>query len=491
MARRRRATWVAASVVCAVAIAAGVSAARGAGGPLVGAARIGLPLYDTIAVDGQVGRAVLLDDGVPDRTVTLQDSSGGNLNYSGYSSDDGAGNELRLVDTHTGTLVRSIDAGTAAGLAVDPYTERAFTFDPPRQEMRVFDVVRGTALITVPLSLDSQLDAGLLSQSAVADRRSGHLFVLLDAPDGGDGYAMPDQSLLMLDGRHGTILRRDRLPPLTVIKAGLPGQPSTYEAAPITLLDESRGRLYLFGYGDVGDMRVFDTASGRLLDVRHLNVVVAGAALDARTGHIFILAASRSLILQQLRVAHLQRPLRPPRGSLLMIDARTGTVLRALPGIGINPGSRGIVVDQRSNLAFALDSFSGTVEVVDGGSGRLVRTLALRHPSWDLLADAVRQRAYVVSDGGITVIDTARGQLMRTMPLPRDGNQGVEALAVDPLSGHVIVVTSGLHGQGTDPWAALPAWLRSRLPLIPPPPPTLSPDERILHHTLLTLDPAR
>jgi len=47
-----------------------------------------------------------------------------------------------------------------------------------------------------------------------------------------------------------------------------------------------------------------------------------------------------------------------------------------------------------------------------------------------------------------------------------------------------------MDSASADRYAWMPGWLRPRIPWIPAPPPSLGPNQRLLTHTALTIDPS-
>lgn len=71
-----------------------------------------------------------------------------------------------------------------------------------------------------------------------------------------------------------------------------------------------------------------------------------------------------------------------------------------------------------------------------------------------------------MGNGHVDVRDGRTGRLLRTITV------GVApgALAVDTRTGRLFVVNEGGNVPAVDAWSWLPAWLRRRLPLFPPSP---------------------
>jgi hypothetical protein len=175
---------------------------------------------------------------------------------------------------------------------------------------------------------------------------------------------------------------------------------------------------------------------------------------------------------------------------LLMLDARTGALLRALPG-GIPGGwlavgiGASLGIDGGANRVVAADWAGQTIDILSATSGALLGRVGLGGHPLQIVVDARRHRALAALDtNDVVVLDTRGGGLRRLLHLAQPGGP----LMLDPQSGHVLVATSGLVPARADPWAWMPSWLRAHLPFIPPP---LGPAQRLLRSTLLTLDPAR
>jgi YVTN family beta-propeller protein len=101
--------------------------------------------------------------------------------------------------------------------------------------------------------------------------------------------------------------------------------------------------------------------------------------------------------------------------------------------VGVNPGA--VAVDSRHGRVFVLNI--GTID--QSGSPQ--------------------------DSGSVSVVDTRRGTVLRTLPVGLDP----VALAVDERSGDAVVVNGGGTVANDDLWAQVPGWLRHWLPFLPQP----------------------
>ncbi len=499
MVRKARLTRTRFAAGLAVAAAVGSVLAtallwHGQRGPILAQIPIGMMTGSTFnGVLMQVdGRAYVIDDGVIDRVVTMQGNG-----YWGGSSNNPV---LRQIDTATGRLLQSVtlNAGAGAGQYVtDLATGRVFAIDPYSQQITVLDARQGTILASPSWPTDSTgapLSGGFV-RAALIDPRSGHVFVSIDNSNPtSPGQPAPRQPVVMLDGRSGGVLRVLSFPPgpastsTAPYGATLTSYPSTLSLA----LDSRPGRLDIFDA--IGRVTVVDTANGRVVWSRRLRTAITGAIMDDHTGRIVGFDASRNPQLSGRRV---QRGSYAVARSVVTIDAATGTVLRRVPaGIGWGGDGR-LALDEVTGRVFVANWLSNSVGVVDASTGRLLRTVALGAPPLEIAADPRRRRILVITspsgrnffsapDTTLVVLDARNGAILRTIPL----GQPAYLLVVDGLTGHLVLESSSIQPAPTDSWSWLPPAVRSRIPAIPPPPPTLGPSQRVQHSTVLIVDPS-
>ncbi len=172
-------------------------------------------------------------------------------------------------------------------LAVDGQTRRVFVVNngssygrhAHQGSVSVLDAATGSMRPTIPLGLLTKAGSGgtpLTPQSIAVDERSGRVFVIsagvLDAVTSaplGRGWVN------VLDGVTGRVLNR-----------------STVGVAPAAIaVDAASGRVFVVNNGDA-TMSVLDGATGRVLRTVAVGTPYPqAAAIDTRTGHVFVASA--------------------------------------------------------------------------------------------------------------------------------------------------------------------------------------------------------
>ena len=119
--------------------------------------------------------------------------------------------------------------------------------------------------------------------------------------------------------------------------------------------------------------------------------------------------------------------------SVSVIDLRTRTVLAVVPtGLAPYPAA----IDVRDGRAFIPSHNDGGLTVLDSRTGRLLRRTAIGGTPRDAVVDERRRRVYVVDEGGrLAVVDARTGILLRRIDL---GGQ-LWTAALDPQAGTLVV----------------------------------------------------
>ncbi len=135
-----------------------------------------------------------------------------------------------------------------------------------------------------------------------------------------------------------------------------------------------------------------------------------------------------------------------PSGRVDVFDERTLALLRTVPAGGI---ARPPVVDEGTGRVFIANQQSGTITVLDAGTGALLRTMTVAdtalQPSAPPVVDSQTGRVFFAENtapGAVAVLDARTGALLTKVavgPYP-------QAIAVDPSDGHVMV---GDRGSGS------------------------------------------
>jgi len=318
-----------------------------------------------------------------------------------------------------------------------------------RVEVSVLDAITLRLLTTVSVSARPNLNTGWgMSGSPIAvDTRTGRVFA-------GD---IESNSLGMLDARTGRLLRTIALRPA---RSGSGGTPQV----PTPIVDESLGRVY-----------VVDSANG----IVHI--------LDAATGHVVRDVPTGPFAGMPL-ISHRARRLYifHNNGAVSVLDAVSGRLVRAAPP-GSNPGASNYpyfgfgysaASNERTGRVFIVNGQAGTVNVLDGTSGQLLRAVGVcQHPTGAAI-DARSGRVYVAcmgpfdprrgptGRGSVSVLDGRTGRVLRTIPV----GVGPVVVSLDTRSQRALVVnTQGSGSPAPDAWGWLPVPLRRALPFLPRP----------------------
>ncbi len=159
---------------------------------------------------------------------------------------------------------------------------------------------------------------------------------------------------------------------------------------------------------------------------------VYNGVVDARSGRLFVLTSRTGLANGQLTGP----------STVHVLDGRTGRVVRTIAA-GQSP--QAMVLDMSHGQLFFLDAgpigrdghLVGTVSVrvVDVSTGVVVRDM---HPaglgSAGMVFDARTDRLFVSGNDGVTVLDAHTGRVVRSVSLP----EGEPGLAVDMAAGRVV-----------------------------------------------------
>jgi len=137
-----------------------------------------------------------------------------------------------------------------------------------------------------------------------------------------------------------------------------------------------------------------------------------------------------------------------PPSRVDVFDERTLALLRTVP---VGSIARPPVVDEETGRVFIANQQSGTITVLDAGTGALLRTVvvadAALQPSAPPIVDSQTGRVFFAENtvpGAVAVLDARTGALLAKVavgPYP-------QAIAVDPSNGHVLVGNRASGGAG-------------------------------------------
>lgn len=209
---------------------------------------------------------------------------------------------------------------------------------------------------------------------------------------------------------------------------------------PVAVAVDSRwGRAFVVQQGDLdpynnpvgsGRVDVIDLRSEKLLPAVTVGMSPVAVAVDERSGHAFVANYGES--------------------SVTTLDVRHGTVLGV---VAVGPGPRVMATDGRGGRVLVAnegvtDSMGspigrGSVSVLDGQSGTVVRTIAVDASPMAVAVDEQSGHAALLTAhgglrvGAVSVLDIGSGRVLATIasgPYPT-------AMALDQRNGHVFVTT--------------------------------------------------
>jgi len=349
-----------------------------------------------VAVDTRAGRAFIANTGLNNsgRTVSVLDSRTGQLIQtvtvgrspssvavneqtgrlfvanSGYQ--DGSGSHegsIAVVDTRSGRVVRRTPtAGTPLFVTIDALTGRGIVTvynTPAPGAVTVYEV---DARSGQTLRTTTHYRAVLAS-----DRRTGHTFVATG------------KDILMGDAHAGRAVR-------TILRGVDPlSEPGA------AVVDEVTSRIFVADYARA-QVNVIDTRTGALVGTIAVGAHPLRLSVDPRTARVFV--------LNQGYVNGADRP--TGAGSVSMLDARTGAVLRTVP---LDVNATAMTVDERRGRVLASTAgvtsapenapiHPGKVFVLDARSGTIQHVLPVGVAPYAIAEDARTGQAFVVNNRG-------------------------------------------------------------------------------------------
>jgi DNA-binding beta-propeller fold protein YncE len=410
---------------------AGVLALRQASvDPLVRSVSIaGQPI--AVVVDERAGRAFVVDRGtnVDAGTVTV-------------------------LQTRDGAVLRTLFAGSSPyAAAVDSRTAHLFVTDLASHGVSMLDTRSGVLLAVAPAlpnwhSSDPSMSGPQTIVTGVAvDESRARAFVAV-----GSAYAGVSGGVTVLDATSGR--------PLGVVEVG--------QGASSLAVDPSSGHLFVLD-NVVARVLLVDVPGGRLLHTAAVGQGPTAMALDARTERLFVASAGASAIGGSTSA-----------GTLSVLDARTGALLRTVI-TGIAPSA--VAVDAQTSRVFVANAGSldgqgrsrgdGSVSMLDARTGAVLRTLPTVQSPSVLAVDARAGRLFVAtrgdasSPGSLLILDARSGALLHAVAV----GLYPTAVAVDERAERVFVTdVGGVTGaSGTLPWLQGPLWgsLRRWVPFLP------------------------
>lgn len=363
-----------------------------------------------IAVDAQTARAFVLNRG--------------NLSRIGIPTGPGS---VSVLDTHSGTLLRTVPVGVDPNaVAVDLTGGYVFVVNGGPFDRNGYQSSAGSVSV-----LDAHtglvvrnITVGIAPVGIIVNQQARHVLVLnrgnIDAPPG-DNYG----SVSDLDPLSGRLLH--------TIPVGF---------HPVAIaIDALLGRAFVANFLS-NSVSVLDARRSRLLDTITLGPspgTVAALAVDERR--------ERALVLS----------LRPnvtagggsSFGRVATIDAGTGHIVRVVPV----PEPVAIAVDQQSGHAFVTSTTDngGSVLMLDARGGTILHTEHIQTYPGTVFVNAQDHRAYVTTAGhldrhgvpqgrgSVSIFDTRTGRFRCSTSV----GVGPVDVAIDVHTGYTFVVNEG------------------------------------------------
>ncbi|HXT36479.1 MAG TPA: YncE family protein [Chloroflexota bacterium] len=212
-------------------------------------------------------------------------------------------------------------------------------------------------------------------------------------------------SVSVLDARNGRLLRT----------VPLPGIPYA------VVMSERLGRVFVLNINNYG-MSILDARSGQVLGT--VPMANGGPLLDPRA---LAIDDQHGLVYAALGSNDGYR--------MAVVNARLGTLVHLTRvGTGMSAPAGPIAVDPASGHAYTVSN--NGLNMLDT-SGRIARTI--RGLDGGAIVDSHHGRLIVSTSGGIAILDSKAGRLLKTVHL---GKEFAEPLAVDEASGRILVAVS-------------------------------------------------
>lgn len=335
-----------------------------------------------------------------------------------------AADRVSVLDARTGMLLTTINVGYQPTLmALDVRTEHLVVLNSnadihPHGKSRygsisIIDVTHNRVIHTRPLHWNP---------CAVAiDAGSGRAFVVGNT-----------RTMLVLDTVTGAVVRTVQLP----AGLGLEATSGSMRFDPRMHHVFIRGEIdSLNGFID-GMVVTVDSPSGAVLRAQTLHADLTDMALDS--------AGVRLYVSGTITPFPAQPDPRALAGTVNILDTATGRLLGTLRHVG--HAADAIAYDAGNAHLFVEDQRAGTITMIDGSSGKQLRTISTLTGASVLAVYGARHQLLVTfgrpetaNISQVDVLDTRTGALVQTMLLDPTTYTFPQVLAVDGASRHVLI----------------------------------------------------
>ena len=313
---------------------------------------------------------------------------------------------LRTVRVGVRPIAVAVDARTQRVFVVNGGSRMTNSLLPSGPgSVTTLDTMTGRRLRTVMVDWDPT--------GAAVDARSGRVFVLNRGKPAPGRSTSLQGSVSVLDATTGRLVR-------TVAIGVVGGDP-----VPVPVVDEQSGRVFIVA----GAVHVLDATTGRILRTVPTGGFTTAAAVDARTGRVFVANANCSVN---------------------MLDAASGALRSTVPldlpayAVAVDERAGRVFVDvendaDRSNNVRVLDATTGRLrQSIDGAGGE---TLVTDPTAGRVLAVDSTTFISTGSYVGLTVLDSRSGRVVNRAILEAEGGYAA-AIAVDERTGHTFVAST-------------------------------------------------
>jgi len=304
-------------------------------------------------------------------------------------------------------------------LTIDERTSRAFVYNRTDGTVSTIDTATGALVRTV--------SAGSSFAFMAVDRRTSRVF----ASSGGD------DTIYTLDAQSGIVLH-----------AVTDTDQTTRQPA----VDEASNHVFV-GHRDIPTVTILDARTGAI--VRHIPACSRSVSQAAKVLPRYLFATGSFALAASARTHHIFAKCN--NGTMDMLDARTGRVLRTSP---IAPGEFGYVfVDEHTNRVFSSsNSNPATIDMLDARTGAHLHTIANVNAVTTPTVDERTGRVYAalggpgvpgasVTTSQIALLDGWTGAIVRRIRVADNPT----VVAIDSRTGHIFVASVGAVGPGSEP----------------------------------------
>ncbi len=254
------------------------------------------------------------------------------------------------------------------------------------------------------------------SQLSMLDAMTGEVIRSVDLPDGASAVAIDGRDDRVFVPVHGVNSNNDEIVMLDARSGDIVGTTPTGQNPYAVAIDESTRRVFVANRDDAS-ITMIDAASGKALRTVAVGQQPRDVTVDERTNRAFV-------------VNELDQ-------SVSVLNATTGQVVRTV-GLDATPWQS--LVDWHSGRVF-LTGGSGTITTLDATTGTVIATTDLGMPAFGGIVNEATNRVLLTNetDTTVSILDGTTGRLLRTVTVGKTP----QALAVDARTGRAFVAVAG------------------------------------------------